>query len=140
MLSGMAPIHEGDLVELTLQTYADEAGAAAFAAALRSALAEALTSLGRWQIGDPALASEMAASMDAEYRAEPPPVGTRLWEVRVGARGEGDIDDFNTRVLDLLHSAGIPFEQFGLMVHGAGTKYFDDALTRYPALDLPVSP
>ncbi|MBY6540287.1 barstar family protein [Rhodococcus sp. BP-349] len=130
------PFSERDLVELTYQFYADDTGASAFAAALRDVLADMLTTFGRWQMLTPVAASERAAAIKAEQRPKPPQEGTRLWEIGIGIRGAGDLNDLDSRLAAATYEAGVRFEQLGMLVHAAGTEYLEDALTRFPALNL----
>ena len=132
-----APFHDGDLVENVLQIYADEAGADKYVAELRQVLADTLTVLGRWQILDPALASERTAAFHAEHRQEPPPSGTRLWEIFLGLRGTGDHTILGDQLVHVLSDAGMHFDQLISRFYAAGTEDRAQALRNYPDLDNP---
>ena len=130
-----APFHDADIVEYVLQIYASDAGADEYVAALRPVLADALADIGRWQILGPTPVSERTAEFHAKCRGEPPPAGTRLLEVSIGLRGEGDHTMLGDSLVHILH--GVGGQRFEQMISGfypAGSEARDEALGRYQEL------
>ncbi|HEY5858291.1 MAG TPA: barstar family protein, partial [Aldersonia sp.] len=126
-----APFHDEDLVENVVQIYADETGASKYAATLREVVADTLTPLGRWQILDPVLASERTALFHAQHRPEPPPPGTRLWEIFIGLRGTGDHNILGDQLVHVLSDAGLHFDQLTTRFYAAGTEELGHAMSQY---------
>ncbi|MGH3803762.1 MAG: hypothetical protein ACRDTD_27245, partial [Pseudonocardiaceae bacterium] len=118
-----------------LQIYATDAGADEYVAALRPVLADALADIGRWQILGPTPVSERTAEFHAACRSEPPPAGTRLLEVSIGIRGEGDHTVLADSLVHILHDVGGQrFEQMFSGFYPAGSESRDKALGRYQKL------
>lgn len=129
-----APFHDGDVVENELQIYATEVGAVEYVARLREVLADTLDPLGRWQILEPVPVPERLAEFHAAHRPEPAPPGTRLWDVSVGLRGEGDHNLLADRIVHVLHDVGMRFDQLISGYHAAGTEARETAIQRFPDL------
>lgn len=116
------PFHVTDIVEHVLQIYATDSDAAEYVAALRGVLVEALADIGRWQIHGPTPAPDATAEFHAEHRTEPPPPGTRLLEIAVGIRGEGDHTALGDALVHVLHDEGLRFDQMISLIFPAGSE------------------
>ncbi|MFD4467529.1 barstar family protein [Rhodococcus sp. NPDC058505] len=128
------PFHDTDIVEHLVHAYLTEPAGAEYVAALREVLTDALAGIGRWQVVGPAPVPESTARFHERYRSEPPPVGTRLMEVSIGIRGEGDHTALADKLVRVVHDAGLQFDEVISGFHPAGSEAREAALTRFPEL------
>ncbi|MCA1007241.1 barstar family protein [Rhodococcus hoagii] len=130
------PFHPEDLVEHILQVYVPDP--ADYVTALRSVLAELLAPIGQWEILGPIPITDPRAVGDARRNArcrpQPLPPDSRLWQLSIGVRGEGDHDVLATQLVHAHHDAGLHFEGMASRLHLAGTPELEDALGRYREL------
>lgn len=131
------PFHPGDLVEHVLRVYVPDP--ADYVTELRGLLGEFLAPVGRWQLLPPVPISDERAVATAAYNARvarpaPLPPGSRLWEVRLGVRGEGDRTVLGDDVVHLQHDAGLHFDGMFSRFYPVGSRELGEALERYPDL------
>lgn len=130
------PFDADDVVEHILQVYVPDPGD--YVTALRSILSGLLARVGRWEILGPLPITDARAVGDARRNArsrpQPLPPDSRLWQVSVGIRGEGDFDTLGDRLVHAHYDAGLHFEGMASRIHRAGTPELVEALARYRGL------
>ncbi|MCZ4278384.1 hypothetical protein [Rhodococcoides yunnanense] len=130
------PFDESVVIVFSFQFYATNAEADQYAADLRSAIAPLLDAVGRHETRIE-LASERAGQSDERHssskRVRRP--GQRLFDISIGARGDGDRSTLGEEVFHAVTAAKIDFEQMCETPYA--DAYLTDALKMFPSLAIP---
>ncbi|WP_143695006.1 hypothetical protein [Williamsia sp. 1135] len=130
------PFGPGDLIDYDLRVYVIDP--TDYVSELRLVLGELFSPLGRWQLRPPEeLLNPRAVGFardNAQHRPAPPAADARLWQIRVGLRGEGDYSDLDDRLVHAHFDRGLHFEHMSSQRFDAETAELEEALSRYPEL------
>jgi hypothetical protein len=125
-------LRRGRRPRIGFQIYATQGEAAVNVSALDHVITPVLGEIGRWQILDPALASENAVRFRQEQLSQRRQPGQELWDVCVGVRGVGDAIVLGEEVFHAVERAGLRFEQMSQIVFTNG--YQETAFEKYSEL------
>lgn len=130
------PFGFGDLIDFDLRVYVTDP--TDYVAELRLVLDELFSPMGRWQLLPPvAIVDPTAIGVargNAQHRPEPPAADSRLWQICVGLRGEGDHSDLGDRLVHGHSNRDLHFEHMSSRRYDAGSADLEEALSRYPEL------